>query len=429
MDFQDSPDEAAYRERVRRWLEIHAPRPDGSWRLTDEAGDPGRDFVAERAQPNVPWKLRDEAGRLEAARAWQAVKAGAGYARVSWPTEWGGGGGTPIQQIIFSEEEARYDVPTGFFGIGLGMCIPTLLKFADPGTIQRFVPPALRGEQIWCQLFSEPAAGSDLAGLRTRAVPRAGEWVINGQKVWTTGAHYSDFGLLLARTDVDVPKHAGLTMFWIDMKSPGVTVRPIHQMTGGADFNEVYLTDVAVPDEQRLGPAGGGWQVALVTLMNERLEGAKDRGPTTQEILDLARSVPHGHGCVLDDSGFRQRFARWYVQAAGLKFTRFRTMTALSRGQTPGPEASIGKLVAASRLQELSSWLIECQEQYGMICDTSLAALQGALQRDYLYAPGLRIAGGTDEILKNIIAERVLGLPAEARADKGVAFKDLPTGR
>jgi alkylation response protein AidB-like acyl-CoA dehydrogenase len=291
------------------------------------------------------------------------------------------------------------------------------------------VPPALRGEQIWCQLFSEPAAGSDLASLRTRAVPRAGEWVINGQKVWTTGAHYSDFGLLLARTDVYVPKHAGLTMFWIDMKSPGVTVRPIHQMTGGADFNEVYLTDVVVPDEQRLGPAGGGWQVALVTLMNERLEGAKDRGPTTQEILDLARSVPLGAGRVLDDSGFRQRVARWYVQAAGLKFARFRTMTALSRGQIPGPEASIGKLVAASRLQELSSWLIECQEQYGMICDTALAALQGALQRDYLYAPGLRIAGGTDEILKNIIAERVLGLPAEIRTDKGVAFKDLPTGR
>ena len=405
MNFDDSPEEAAYRAQVRAWLREHVPTQSDSW------------------------KRGSEAERLSAARRWQACKAAAGYARVTWPREWGGAGGTPIQQVIFNQEEARYDVPTGFFGIGLGMCIPTVLKFADAPTRQRFVGPALRGEEIWCQLFSEPAAGSDLAGLRTRAVRHGDGWRINGQKVWTTGAHYSDYGLLLARSDVSVPKHAGLTMFWIEMRAPGVTVRPIHQMSGSSEFNEVYLTDVLVPDAQRLGDVGSGWQVAVFTLLNERLEGSKDRGPALEQILTLARSVPNGRATVLEDPAFRRRLAHWYVQAEGLRLARYRTLTALSRGQTPGPEAAIGKLVAANRLQELTDQLIECQELFGLITDPVLAALQGSVQRDYLHAPGLRIAGGTDEILKNLIAERVLGLPAEARADKQVPFSELPAGR
>jgi alkylation response protein AidB-like acyl-CoA dehydrogenase len=405
VDFNDSPDEADYRAQVRAWLAANARRHTG------------------------PSERKSAEERLNAARAWQAVKAAAGFARVSWPREWGGGGGTAIQQAIFSEEESRHDVPSGFFGIGLGMCLPTIMKFADPVTQQRFVGPALRGEQIWCQLFSEPGAGSDLAGLRARALKEGDTWTLTGQKVWTTGAHYSDYGLLLARSDPSVPKHRGLTMFWIDMKAPGVEVRPIHQMTGGSDFNEVYLTEVRVPDSQRLGDAGEGWKAALVTLMNERVEGAKDRGPTTEQILDVARSVPHGSGTMLDDSAFRQRFAAWYVQAAGLKFTRLRTLTALSRQQTPGPESSIGKLVAANRLQELSNELIECQDQFGLITRPGCAVLGGSIHRDYLYAPGLRIAGGTDEILKNIIAERVLGMPADLRTDKTIAFKDLTSSR
>jgi alkylation response protein AidB-like acyl-CoA dehydrogenase len=399
MDFHDSPDEAAYRSRVRTWLEENAP--------AEPAG-------------------KTEAERLAAARRWQSLKAAHGYARISWPVESGGAGGTAIQQVIFNQEEAKFDVPSGFFGIGLGMCIPTLQKFADNAARERFVGPALRGEQIWCQLFSEPAAGSDVAGLRTRAERSNDGWIVNGQKVWTTGAHYSDFGLLLARNDSSVPKHQGLTMFWIDMRAAGVEVRPIHQMSGGSDFNEVYLTDVRVPDSQRLGGVGEGWKVALVTLMNERVEGGKDRGPTIDQILKVARAVPHADRTVLDDTAFRQHLARWYVQAEGLRFTRMRTLTALSRGQTPGPEASIGKLVAANRLQELSSQLIECQQEYGLVSDAAYAALGGSIHWDYLYAPGLRIAGGTDEILKNIIAERILGLPAERRADKDVPFKDLP---
>jgi alkylation response protein AidB-like acyl-CoA dehydrogenase len=404
MNFNDSPQDSIYRATVREWLADNAPR-------------------------HTVFRRAPEAERLAIGRAWQACKAAAGYARVSWPREWGGTGGTAIQQVIFTEEEARYGVPSGFFGIGLGMCIPTLMRFAGTATQQRFAGPALRGEQIWCQLFSEPGAGSDLAALRTRAVWQDDSWLINGQKVWTTGAHYSNYGLLLARTDVNVPKHTGLTMFWIDMKTPGVEVRPIHQMSGGSDFNEVYLTDARVPDSQRLGDVGAGWKVSLVTLMNERVEGGKDRGPTTEQVLALARSIPRGTASVLEDPAFRQKLAMWYVQAEGLRFTRLRTLTALSRGQTPGPESSIGKLVAANRLQDLTNELIECQDQFGVIDDAAHAALGGSLHYDYLYAPGLRIAGGTDEILKNIIAERVLGLPGDIRVDKGVAFKDLPTGR
>ncbi|HWS62959.1 MAG TPA: acyl-CoA dehydrogenase family protein [Steroidobacteraceae bacterium] len=404
MNFDDSPQESIYRATVREWLANNAPR-----------------YTVSRRAP--------EKERLVIARAWQACKAAAGYARVSWPRDWGGAGGTTILHMIFTEEEARYGVPSGFFGIGLGMCIPTLMRFAGIATQQRFAGPALRGEQIWCQLFSEPGAGSDLAASRTRAVWQDDSWLVNGQKAWTTGAHYSDYGLLLARTDASVPKHTGLTMFWIDMKTPGVDVRPIHQMSGGSDFNEVYLTDARVPDSQRVGDVGAGWKVSLVTLMNERVEGGKDRGPTTEQILALARSIPLGTASVLEDPAFRQKLAMWYVQAEGLRFTRLRTLTALSRGQIPGPESSIGKLVAANRLQDLTNELIECQDQFGLIDDAAHAAMGGSLHYDYLYAPGLRIAGGTDEILKNIIGERVLGLPGDIRVDKGIAFKDLPTGR
>jgi alkylation response protein AidB-like acyl-CoA dehydrogenase len=310
----------------------------------------------------------------------------------------------------------------GFFGIGLGICIPTLLKLADQATLERFVHPALRGEQIWCQLFSEPAAGSDLAGLRTRAVREGHDWVINGQKVWTTGAHYADYGLLLARTDPTVSKHAGLTMFWLDMASAGIEVRPIHQMSGVSEFNEVYFTDVRVPDAQRVGEVGGGWKASLIALMNERVEGGKDRGPVLEEVLAIARATPRGRGILLDDAVFRQRLARWHVQAEGLRLTRLRTLTALSRGETPGPESSIGKLVAVPRMQDLTAALIDAQGPWGAVDDVVSAALSGRVHDDYLRAPSLRIAGGTDEILRNIIAERVLGLPGELRPDKGVPF-------
>jgi alkylation response protein AidB-like acyl-CoA dehydrogenase len=404
MDFNDTPEEAEFRAKAKAWLEANAPKT-------------GRTSA------------RTDAGHMEAAKAWQARKASAGYAQITWPKEWGGGGGTPMQSIIFGQEEAKYGLNFGYFQIGLGMCVPTVMAFADEETKKRFVGPAVRGEEIWCQLFSEPSGGSDVAAARTRAVRDGDDWIINGQKVWTSGAHYSDFGIVIVRTNPDAPKHKGLTMFWLDMKSPGIEVRPIHQMSGGRDFNEVYFTDVRVSDKQRLGPVDDGWRVSLVTLMNERLAVGGGTGIDYSMIMSLAREVKTASGTALNDAAFREKIADWYVQSEGLRFTRFRTMTALSRGQTPGPESSIGKIIAAGQLQDLSNQALEMEDQYGIIDDASLAPLAAAFQGGVMSAPGLRIAGGTDEILKNIIAERVLGLPGDIRVDKDVPFKDMPTGR
>lgn len=408
MDFNDTPEEAAYRAQVREWLAANAPPRVGG--ADPEGGD-----------------------ALAAARAWQAKKAAAGYAQITWPTEWGGPGGAPIQQVIFNEEEANHPVPPNPFQIGLGMCVPTVMTFADEATKKRFAGPAIRGEEIWCQLFSEPSGGSDVAAARTRAVRAddgSGDWIISGQKVWTTGAQFSDFGIVICRTNPDAPKHKGLTMFWIDMHDPGVEVRPIHQMSGGSAFNEVFFNEVRVKDSQRVGAVDDGWRVSLVTLMNERLAVGGAVGAGWREFLEAAREVAGLDGApALKDQALREKLADWYVASEGLKHTRNRTITALSRGETPGPESSIGKVVSAVQMQELASAAVEMLDQYGIISDPALAPMKGAFHTSLMFAPGMRIAGGTDEILRNIIAERVLGLPGDIRVDKDAPFKDLPTGR
>ncbi|WP_374657007.1 acyl-CoA dehydrogenase family protein [Phenylobacterium sp.] len=409
MDFNDTPEEAAYRAQVRDWLEANAPKKrEGS---SDPEGGDG----------------------MAASKAWQAKKAAAGYACITWPKEWGGQGGTPVQQVIFNQEEAKHPIPGNPFQIGLGMCLPTVMTFADEETKKRFVGPAIRGEEIWSQLFSEPSGGSDVAASRTKAErvnDGSGDWVINGQKVWTTGAQFSDYGIVIVRTNPDVPKHKGLTMFWLDLKDPGVEVKPIHQMSGGSGFNEVFFTNVRVKDSQRLGAEGEGWKVSLVTLMNERLAVGGASGAGWSQFMDVARKTPsHDGATALSDQALREKLADWYVQAEGLKHTRNRTMTALSRGQTPGPESSIGKIISAVQMQDLANTAIEMLDQYGIINDPDLAPLHGGFHSSVMFAPGLRIAGGTDEILKNIIAERVLGLPGDIRVDKDVPFKDMPTGR
>jgi acyl-CoA dehydrogenase len=309
------------------------------------------------------------------------------------------------------------------------MVAPTLLGYGSEEQRRRFLEPLWCGEEIWCQLFSEPAAGSDLAGLRTRAEKKGDGWVINGQKIWTSGAHYSDYGILVTRSDPNVPKHKGLTFFFLSMKSPGVEIRPIKQISGQSHFNEVFFTDVRIPDSQRLGPVGAGWQVSLTTLMNERLAVGDAPGPDFTEIFELARGLELEDGPAIKNPAVRDKLADWFVRAQGLKYTKFRTMTALSRGETPGPEASIGKLVSATKLQEIASFGMDLLGMGGVMTDEAALPANALFQQALLYSPALRIAGGSDEILRNIIAERVLGLPADVRVDKDLPFNQLPTGK
>lgn len=410
MDFNDTPEEAKFRSEVRAWLEANAkPREAGKAR-------------AGRA-------TKSEAERLERAREWQAKKAAAGYAAITWPTEFGGLGGTSIQSVIYSQEEAQFDVPGGFFEIGLGMCIPTMLAWATDEQKQRYVKPALYGEEIWCQLFSEPSAGSDVAGLRTKCERDGDDWIINGQKVWTSGAHYCDYGIIVTRSDPTVPKHKGLTFFFLDMKSPGIEIRPIKQITGDANFNEVFFTDVRVPDSQRLGAVGEGWKVALTTLMNERLAIGQGSGVDHAELMELARNIELETGPAIKDGNVRERLADWYVQSQGLKYTKFRTLTALSKGQQPGAESSIGKVVSGPKMQDLASFGMDLQGQGGILHDSELSPLNAAFQNQWFGGAGYRIAGGTDEILRNIVAEQVLGLPQDIRVDKSVPYNELPKGK
>ena len=412
MDFEDSPEEAKFRAEVRSWLDANAKK-----RVK-------REISADDMENGA-------ANEMAASKAWQKTKAEAGYARITWPKGMGGIGGTPMQSIIFGQEESKYDVPTGGpFGIGLGMCIPTLMAYGSEESKKRYVWPAVQGDEIWCQLFSEPAGGSDVANLRTRAEKNGDTWTINGSKIWTTGAQFSDYGIILTRTDPNVPKHKGLTMFYLSMKSPGVDIRPIKQASGGSGFNEIFFTDVKIPDSQRLGEVGNGWTVALTTLMHERLAvgGGQGGGLDVPQLMQLARSLELEDGPAIKNAAVRDKIADWYVRSAGLRYTTFRTMTALSRGQQPGPEASIAKIVVASKLQDLSAFAMDLEGEAGIL-QGDQAPMHGMFQGGWLSAPGLRIAGGTDEILRNIIAERVLGLPQDIRVDKEVPFNKIPTGR
>jgi alkylation response protein AidB-like acyl-CoA dehydrogenase len=414
MDFNDTPEEASFRAEARAWLDANAGRlAPGERRESPMGASEGRKGLLSRAQ------------------AWQRKKADANWACITWPVEYGGRGASSIQNVIFNQEENRYQVPPNMFTIGQGMLGPTIMAHGTPEQKQRYLRPMLRADEIWCQLFSEPAAGSDLAGLRTSAVRKGDDWVLNGQKIWTSGAHYSKWGMIVTRTDPAARKHAGITYFIVDMESPGIEIRPIKQINGASDFNEVFFSDVRVPDANRVGAVNDGWRCALTTLMNERatIGSGGGMGVGISELIALARQTQWNGRPALEDPSVRQRIAEFYIALKGLEYTSFRTLTALSRGQTPGPENSIGKMVGAPLRQKLASFAIELQGAAGATLDADATPFGGTFQLGWLGAPGLRIAGGTDEILHNIVAERVLRLPGEPRVDKDLAFQDVPTGR
>jgi len=406
MNFDDSPHEARYRATARAWIEANAP-----------------DMSGLCAEERRNWHPAHKA----IARQWQATKADAGYACISWPQDWGGAGGSAIEEAIFHQEEVRAGVQFTYFMTGLNVLLPGLLAHNQDALSLARVPPAVRGEEIWCQLFSEPSSGSDSAGIRCAARRDGDVWVINGQKVWNSGAHIADYGMLVARTDPALPKHQGLTVFWLDMKTPGLTVRPIRVMSGEAELNEVFLDHVRIPDSQRIGAVNGGWKVVISTLMNERAALGMGTGLSWKDVIRLARQTPSWEGSAMDDPAFREWLADYYVHTEAIRLLSFRTLTSLSRGEAPGPASSAGKLLWSNKTQEMTSEALDLQDHFGLL-DGADALYNGAFQHRFLWSPGLRLGGGTDEIMKNIIAERVLGLPADTRVDKDVPFRDIPHG-
>ncbi len=365
---------------------------------------------------------------LERAKAWRAKKYDAGFGWIFGPPELGGRGLPKSYDRAYQALESRYDVPDqGFFGIGLGMVAPTILDHASPEVRADLLPKMYRADIVGCQLFSEPGAGSDLASLQTKAERDGDEWVLNGQKVWTSGAHYADIGEIICRTDPDAPKHRGLTGFVVDMRAPGVEVRALRQMTGGASFNEVFFTDVRVPDTHRLGEVNAGWGVALTTLMNERASigaGGGGGGMGLANVTRLAQMAAHFD--VIDDAVTRDELMKVYIGYQVAKYTNQRALDRIKQGQLPGPEMSIAKLSLTNNLTATVEWV-------SRVLGPRITADSGewgtyAWSELLLGVPGMRVAGGTDEVLRNIVGERVLGLPKEPGIDTTSPFRELKVG-
>jgi alkylation response protein AidB-like acyl-CoA dehydrogenase len=398
------PDLETWRGEVLAFLEAHAerrPQQPGGFRW-----GVGSDRVALFSEPD----RAEEHTEIAAAKAWRRTAFDAGFGWITGPSEYGGRGLPASYQRAYQELERLFDVPSQVpFGISLGMVAPTIQAHAVEAIRRRYLPALHRGDLIGCQLFSEPGAGSDLASIATRAQPDGDRWIVDGQKVWTSGAHYSDIGLLLARTSSG-PRHRNLTAFVVDMVAPGVEVRPLRQMTGGAAFNEVFFTGVAIPDDHRLGDVDGGWTVALTTLMHER--GSVGGASGGAGILATARLVETARRFGLDREPMtRQALASVYIRLAVARYTRLRTEARRRSGMPPGPEGSIAKLAHTQNLAAVADLMSGMLGPH-LVADTGEWGTS-AWSEFVLGVPGFRLGGGSDEIQRNILAERVLGLPKD----------------
>jgi alkylation response protein AidB-like acyl-CoA dehydrogenase len=363
---------------------------------------------------------------LQHATSFQSALYEAGLAGLTWPRQYGGQGLPGRYQTLFNNEAAQYELPIGVFAIGFGMCMPTVLTHGTEAQKERFVRPALKGQEIWCQLFSEPSSGSDLASLRSAVVRDGDEWVLNGQKVWTSGAHYSQYAILLARSDPNQPKHRGLSMFILDMSAPGITVRPLRQMTGQANFNEVFFDDVRIPADRILAEPGDGWRCAITVLMNERVGVARSSAEKTDRLAPISThlKVARARG-LLSDPLVRQDLMDLVVRYWAADLLGLRQRQSVPAGGVPGPDGSLNKLGGAI-LSKRSAKVAARVAGPGSMAWSDAESDEFAAVQMLLSTPSSSIAGGSNQVMRNILGERVLGLAKEPGIDPGTPFRDLP---
>jgi alkylation response protein AidB-like acyl-CoA dehydrogenase len=395
MDLSYTPEQEAFRVELSDWLQSH-------W----------EPFKSNFAEEDVA--IAFEGRAYDKALAWHKQLYAGGWVGIWWPKEYGGRGASLVEQAIYNEEMGGRGVPTGVNLLGISLLGPTLMHWGNERQKTRFLPKILPAEEIWCQGYSEPGAGSDLASLQTRAVADGDSFIVNGQKVWTSGAHIADWIFLLVRTDPDAPKHRGITYLLVDMHSPGITVRPLVQMTGSAGFNEVFFEDVRVPRENVVGEVNSGWMVAITTLMFERtaIGGFYTFERTVDRLVKLAKKLPRNGGTAWDDGAVRQQIAQFAIEVRAMKFNEYRRLTRQLKGQPPGPEGSMGKLAGSELSLRMANFALDLLGPYGALERGSDFAIDhGRWTALALGARGYTIAGGTSEVQRGIIGERVLGLP------------------